>query len=337
MSKEKKVLVLGATGAMGRYLVPYLAELGYRVDGASLDSKESDNPLVRYFQGNGKEREFLDSLLQQTRYDAIVDFLTHGSGELPMFLSKMLDNTDQYVYISSARVYDNLEHPVRESSPRLIDTTKDPLLKYSDDYCIFKARGENLLREYGTKKNWTIIRPATTFSFMRYQLVTLEAPDNVGRAFAGKTVVVPETARYVSATLGWGGDVAKMIGKLLFNDRAYGEDFNVHSAEHHTWQEIADYYKDICNLKALWVPQEDYLKIKSPDPYAFGIRWQLVYARLFERVMDNSKVLTATGMQQKDLMPLYDGLKMEISRTPRDYQWPVNVRMDEYLAARGLV
>ena len=33
MNQSRKVLVLGATGAMGQYLVPRLAAMGYRVDG----------------------------------------------------------------------------------------------------------------------------------------------------------------------------------------------------------------------------------------------------------------------------------------------------------------
>lgn len=41
-------------------------------------------------------------------------------------------------------------------------------------------------------------------------------------------------------------------------------------------------------------------------------------------------------MKQSDLMPLYDGLKLEISRCPADTVWPVNSAMDEYLAARNL-
>ena len=36
-------------------------------------------------------------------------------------------------------------------------------------------------------------------------------------------------------------------------------------------------------------------------------------------------------MLQEDMMPLYDGLKLEISRTPRDFDWGTNQRMDDYL------
>ena len=328
--QPKRVLVLGATGAMARYMIPYLAERGCRIDGVALDAAE-DRPNVHYIRGNAKDPAVRAEYLSR-HYDAIVDYLTYRSFDLPSVLPRLLDSTDHYIFLSSGRVYDNLEIPVRETSPRLIDTSKDPMLLNSDDYCIYKARGENLLASR-ERKNWTVVRPATTYSYLRYQLVTLEAADTVGRAFAGKAAVLPEQARNKPATLSWGGDAGRMIGELLFHEESLGETFNINSAEHHTWQEIADYYTDICGLRCVWVDKEDYLKILNPDPYAVGTRWQLEYARLFDRIVDNSKVLAVTGMKQSDMMPLYDGLKREIERTPKDYPWPNNQRMDDYLAA----
>lgn len=329
--KSAKILVLGAGGAMGRYLVPYLAEKGYKVDAVALNDMENNDPNISWYKGNAKEWSFRKELLAKN-YDAIVDFLVYPSREIPFYLPQLLNSTGQFVFLSSGRIYDDLERPVRETSPRLIDSSKDPLLLNSDDYCIYKARGENLLTASG-KKNWTIVRPATTYSYLRYQLVTLETPDTVGRAFAGKEVVVPIQAKDKPAALSWGGDAAKMIGELLFRDKALGEAFNINSAECRSWGEIASYYKDICDLNAVWVDKEDYIKILNPNPYELHTRWQLEYARLFHREVDNSKVLSVTGLKQEDMMPLYDGLKMEISRTPRNMDWGTNVRMDEYLAA----
>ena len=37
---KKKILVIGATGAMGQYLVPALAEMDYEIDAISLDEKD---------------------------------------------------------------------------------------------------------------------------------------------------------------------------------------------------------------------------------------------------------------------------------------------------------
>ena len=335
MNSSKRVLVLGASGAMGQYLLPRLAEKGeYRIDAVSLDNPKNPLPGINYIRTNAKEKEVYHDLLKNG-YDGIVDFLTYSTGELSWYLPQILDHTDHYIFLSSCRVFDDLEHPVRETSPRLIDSSKDELLRNSDDYCIYKARGENLLRA-SPRRNWTIVRPATTYSLMRYQLVTLEAANTVGRAFAGKKVVVPEQARLKQATLSWGGDVARMLAGLLFNEKALCEDFNVATGEHRSWEEIAAYYNDICGLEAVWVDKEDYLRLLSSDPYNMGPRWQLEYARLFTRITDNTKVLNATGMKQSELMSLYDGLKLEISRCPKDTVWPVNTAMDEYLASHHL-
>ena len=332
MDHPKKVLVLGATGAMGQYLVPRLASMGYRVDAVALVDPKEPVPGVSYLKANVKEPGVLQKLLEN-RYDGIVDFMIYSSWELPGRLACFVDHTDHYIYLSSYRIYDNKEHPIRESSPRLIDASENIVLRNSDDYSIYKARGENILRSF-SRKNWTIIRPAITYSLMRYQLVTLEAPNTVGRARAGKAVVVPEQAKNVQATMSWAGDVARMIAGLLFLDQARGETYTVSTSEHRTWGEIADYYKEICNLQSIWVDKEEYISILNSDPYSFGARWQLEYDRLFDRIIDNSKILAATGMTQAELMPLYDGLEHEISRCPADVEWPVNERMDSFLAAR---
>ena len=326
----KKVLVIGATGAMGQYLIPYLAEMDYQVDAVALVEQQSSWPNVKYLKADAKDPVFFRQILSGG-YDGIVDFMIYNTAALPYYLPALVNSTGHYIYLSSYRIYDNKEHPVRETSPRLLDTADDIILRNSDDYSIYKARGENIIHTL-PKNRWTIIRPAVTYSFMRYQLVTLEAPNTVGRAFAGKKTVVPESARNIQATMSWGGDVALMIAKLLFNEKALGEVFSVCTAEHHTWGEIADYYKDICGLESVWADQEDYIRILNPDPNSRAVRWQLECDRLFDRVMDNSKVLAATGMKQESLKKLYDGLKYEISRCPKDFSWKVNTAMDEYLA-----
>lgn len=333
---SKKVLVIGATGAMGRYLVPELVKLGYTVTGVAKDEPTDPVPGVTYYQEDCKDKEFLGSLLAQG-FDGVVDFMSYAKYPFSDYYRLFLDNVGHYIYLSTCRVYADEEWPVKETSPRLLDVSKDEALLASADYCIRKARNEDLLMasEYN---NFTIVRPATTFSNMRFQLVTLEANNTVGRALRGKKVVVPIQAFDKPATLCWGGDVAKMIARLLFKPEAMREAFNVCSSESHTWGEIAEFYKKLCGLEAVWVDKEDYLKLKSPsgDP---GARWQLEYARLFHRVTDNSKMLALTGLKQEQFMPLYDGLKMMIDAIPEGYQFeetPLDARMDAYLEENGL-
>lgn len=335
----KSVLVIGATGAMGRHLVPELVKLGYNVTGVSLDVQTNPVPGVTYHVGDCFDKEFLSKILKE-RFDGIVNFMYFGAkNPWKEYMSLFLDNTDHYIFLSSCRVYADEEWPVKETSPRLWDVSKDEALLASTDYCIMKAQCEDLLWK-SSYNNFTIVRPATTFSEMRYQLVTLEAKNTVGRARKGKKVVVPIQAFDKPATLCWGGDVAKMIARLIFREETFREAYNVCSSESRTWGEIAGYYKDICGLEAVWVDKEDYLKLKSKDGVITnGDRWQLEYARLFHRITDNSKMLAVTGLKQSDFMPLYDALKMMIAAVPEDYEFPdapLDMRMDAYLEEHGL-
>lgn len=336
--ENKKILVIGGTGAMGQYMVPLLAELGATVDTVALEKFPQELARVKSIVGDASKWEFMDPLLAENHYDGIVDFMIYTTTHLPAAIAWYPQHCGHYIYLSSYRVYDSKELPIREDSPRLIDSSENELFRNSDDYSIFKARGENMLRSLPCH-NWTIVRPTITYSLMRYQLVTLEGGQNVGRARRGKSVVLPEEARNVPATMTWAGDVTRMIAGLLCNGKAFGEAYSVCTAEHHTWGEIADYYKEICHLKAVWVPKEEYLNILCSWPHSFNARWSLEYDRLAPRIMDNGKILAATGLKQENFMKLFDGLKMEIDRCPPDAKWPAyqeHPAMDEYLAQRGM-
>lgn len=332
----KKVLVLGATGAMGRYLIPELVKLNYDVTGVGLEDSAPWSVNAAYIKGNAFDKEFLESLLKEG-FDGIVNFMDYGKYKFSDYYKLFLDNTKHYIFLSTCRVYDDKEQPVRETSPRLLDSSDDEVLKASNDYCIHKAKDENLLVA-SPYDNWTVVRPATTFSTMRLQLVTLEFKNSVARALQGKKVILPVQAKDKPATLSWGGDVAKMIALILFKEEAKREFYNVCSAESRTWEEIAEYYNKLVGLEAVWVDKEDYLAILSPEG-KINVRWQLEYARLFHRITDNSKVLALTGLKQEEMMPLYDGLKLEIGNIPDDYvpvDTPVGLRMDEYLKNHNL-
>lgn len=339
----KKVLILGATGAMGQYLTPYLVDMGYEVDGVSLDAAISNNPRLKYIKANTKEEGVLDALLEK-RYDCIVDFMIYGGDSFVDVADKLLGATDHYIYLSSYRVYANEEVPIKETSPLLNDVlSEEEKARGYNDYCLYKARGERLLHAR-ERKNWTVVRPAITYSWGRYQLVTLEAHEIINRTRAGKKLLIPEGAMDIQATMSWAGDVSRMLASLVCNERALGETYTLATAEHHTWREIADYYKDIIGLKYEIIPTEDYIDVwggpKCPqNPSRVHAEWQLYYDRCFTRIIDNSKILQISGMKQSSLMPLYDGLKKELEAFPKTAEIPfrhLEKTMDAYIAAKGI-
>ncbi len=333
----KSILVLGGTGAMGKYAVPELLNLGYKVYVVSLDDKTSDNPNLSYIKCNVKEEGALERILKGN-YDGIIDFMTYGTKEFEDKHKLLLDSTNHYIFLSSCRVFaDN--PPIKEDSPRLLDVSTDKEFLATDDYALYKAREEKILTN-SSYTNWTIVLPATTYSTGRFQLVTLEAETVIHRILAGKTIVLPEAAMNCQATLSWGGDVGRMIARLMFRDSAYGQSFITATGEHHSWREIAEIYNEIHPFKYVTVSVEDYLDIIAEG--ADWARYQLVYARMFQRITDNSKILKETGMAQSELMTLKDGLKFEYERSKNmdwarfgnDYR---NTRMDKYLKEKGIL
>jgi len=331
---SKKILVTGGTGAMGIYLVPELLRLGYKVDVVSLVDAISYNCNLKYIKENAKNYDFIAELLKN-EYDAVVDFMNYPTKEeyerlLPLYLK----NTDHYIFLSTYRVYANEEHPIKETSPRILDVTTDAKLLSSGDYCIYKAQAEDYLKK-SKFSNWTIIRPAITFSKKRFQLVTMEFNLVVRRMLEGKTLILPEKAMDIQATMSWAGDVAIMISRLILNKQAFKEIYSVCTSEHHTWGEIAEMYKRIGGLKFVTVDTDTYLNILSPgDPHA---ERQLKLDRYFDRIMDNTKILNIAGMKQSELMPLEKGLTMEFSAFPKNTVWnPCGSyeRMDQFLNAK---
>ena len=109
----KKILVLGGTGAMGRYAVPELLRLGFAVDVVALDVLQMEHENLTSTVANAMDDEWLKSKITETRYDVVLDFMSY---KLPQFKDRVdlfLENTDQYMFLSSCRVYANEEIPVK--------------------------------------------------------------------------------------------------------------------------------------------------------------------------------------------------------------------------------
>lgn len=322
---NKKILVVGGTGAMGVYLVPELLKMGYIVDVLAWDAGVSNNQNLRYIQGNAKDYAIVEKILKQ-EYAAVVDFMIYyTSDEYEHFLTLYLQHTEHYIFLSSYRVYADKEHPIKETSPRILDVTNDEKLLNSGDYCIYKAQTEDFLAS-SDFTNWTIVRPAITYSKHRFQLITMEYELVLRRMQEKKTLVLPEPAMKKQATMSWAGDVARMLARLVLNKQAYQEIYSVCTSEHHTWEEVAQIYQRIGGLTYCTTDTDSFLNIIAPEN--IHAKQQLLLDRYYDRIMDNSKILNITGMKQSELMPLEQGLSRELAAFPRNYAWQQDIRID---------
>ena len=288
-----KILVLGGTGAMGVDLVKILGERGENVTVTSRSERKSEFNNVKYVRGDAHDNAFLISLLAE-KYDAIVDFMVYNTEEFKEKQDLLLGATDQYIFLSSSRVYADSDTPITEDSQRLLDVTTDSEYLKTDEYALTKARQENMLRESG-KTNWTIIRPYITYSSQRLQLGVYEKELWLYRALHDKTVVFPKAIAEKYTTLTFGADVALGISKLIGNKKAMGEAFHITTDRAIKWEDVLTIYrivfKDVTGKE---------IKIKyadDPKPIydIMGNKYQVICDRLYDRRFDNTKFLQAAG------------------------------------------
>jgi nucleoside-diphosphate-sugar epimerase len=301
----KRALLLGGTGAMGIYLAPALAEAGFEVYSTSRRTRKSV-AKTQFIKGDAHDKQFVSNVLKAREYDVIIDFMIYTTEEFKDRIDILLGNTKQYIFLSSYRVFSDARK-ITEKTPRLIDVSSDKEFLSTSDYSLVKAQQEDLLR-VSQKKNWTIVRPGITYSQGRFQLGTLESDLVVWRALQRVPTILPRTMLSKVTTMTWAGDVAKMITGLVLNDKAYGEDFNVTTKEHHLWSEVAGIYKQEIGLDIISVKKDEYIESLGGG----YVKYQVDYDRMYNRVLDNSKVLKATGLKESDFISLSDGLKHEL-------------------------
>lgn len=279
------ILVLGGTGTMGQPLVSQLASANDVYVTTRQDVVSSEK--ITYIKGNAKDLAFLTLTLQTRHWDAIVDFMVWTS-EFPTVLPLMLDNTDQYVFISSARVYAQSDEPITEDTPRLLDVSTDKAYLATNEYALAKAREEDLLFQSG-RSNFTIVRPTITYNTKRLQLGVFEKEMWLYRALHGRSIVFSEDIADKVTTMTHGNDVATGIASLIGQKDALGEVFHITCPKSLLWREVLDIYLSVLEKHLGHRPRVVMTKKSTNLQFKERI-YQVIYCRYFNRTFDNSKI-----------------------------------------------
>ena len=302
----KKVLLIAGGGTLGRYTAKELLIKECEVDVICLEDYTSDNPKLRYYKANA-DLNYLTAYLNDKYYDGIVNFIHYTSVDDYKPVHKLLcSKTDQLIFLSSYRVYADLQHPITETAPMLEDVIKnDEEFLKTENYALPKARCEKFLREESDTKNWTVVRPVISFSDKRFDLITVSGHEIIDAARSGKTVILPEAAKNLTAGLDWAGNSGKLIANLLFKKECFGEAYTVSSGQNLTWGEVADIYTRLTGVNFKWADTEEYVKTGHGG-------YILIYDRLYDRAVDNTKILKATGLKKDDFTSVEEGIKIEL-------------------------
>lgn len=282
-----KVLVLGGTGAMGKPLIQILADRGFEVDVTSRRRINSTGK-INYIMGDAHNIVFLQSILQ-SHYDAIVDFMLYEQNEFESRIEILLKSTDQYVFISSSRVYSDSNFLLTEESDRLLDVCEDNTFLASNGYALQKAKEEDTLIQSG-KKNWTIIRPYMTYNTERLQLGSYEKEYWLYRCLHNRTIVFSRDIASKITTLTYGNDVALIIAALIGKKTSLGEVINTTTNQSITWEKVLEIYLTTIHEITGVCPKVKWVETVDEIEKVMGTQFQIRYDRIYNRAFDISKL-----------------------------------------------
>ena len=281
------ILVLGGTGAIGKSLVEYLQESGNQILVTSRKSHKNYGN-VSFICGDAKNISFLRQILA-AHYDVIIDFMVYSTNEFSERYQLLLQNTDKYIFISSCRVFDIIQIPITENSPKLLDRKDDPVFLNTDEYSLSKARQENILKT-GNFANWTIVRPYITYNDNRLQLGVYEKENWLYRALHGRSIVFSKDILNRFTTLSYGGDAGKAIACIAVAPNTTSQSFNIVGNTPVKWSEVLDIYLDAFEEIVGFRPKV-FCSDLSTNLQLDSAKYQVIYCRASDRIFDNSKLM----------------------------------------------
>ena len=275
-----KVLFIGGTGIISSACSELAAREGidlYLLNrGQTVDRPAPIGATVLF--GDIRDRVSAEAALAGHTFDAVVDWIAftpdHVQADIDLFRSR----TGQYVFISSASVYQTppASLPVTEST--LLD---NPYWDYSRNKI---ACEELLVRAYRDEKfPMTIVRPSHTYDATKIPL--MGGYTSLQRMKDGKPLVVHGDGTSLW-TLTHHRDFAKGFVPLLGNQRALGEAIHITSDEWLTWNQIYEIMASALGTPAelVHVPSE---LINAFDPlHGAGLLGDKSHSMIF----DNSKI-----------------------------------------------
>lgn len=190
------ILVAGGAGYIGSHMVKDLVEHGQEVvvaDNLSTGHRDAINPKAKFYEGDIRDRKFLDKIFDNENIEAVVHFAAfsivpesmskplkyfdNNTGGMITLLEAMRDHNIKYIVFSStAATYGVPEHmPIKETDPQ------NPI----NPYGLSKLMMEKMMhwddKAYGIK-----------FVALRYFNVAGAAPDGtIGEDHGPETHLVP--------------------------------------------------------------------------------------------------------------------------------------------------
>jgi len=278
-----RVLFLGGTGVISTACTRLAAERGIELTILTRRSHGADLPAgVHNLNADVDDPGAVASALGGARFDAVVDWIAFKPAHIERDLQLFRGRTRQYVFISSASVYQKpaTQYLITESTP-----LANPFWDYSRDKIACEERLMKAYREEGFPV--TIVRPSHTYGDTRFAFAINSGKSYtvIDRMRRGKKVIVPGDGASLWV-ITHNSDFAKGLVGLLGLEQAMGHAFHITTDEVMCW----DQFHRIAGQAAGVEPQllhmpSDFIAACQPDKLG-----GLTGDKSVSVVFDNSKI-----------------------------------------------
>lgn len=280
-----KILIIGGSGILSSAVVDACIAKGYDV---TMLNRGTNN---QYINKNAKliicdvrDEKKVKVKMQGLFFDVVIDFIVYNLEQLKQSPNLFGNLSNQYIFISSAQVYNTSIQKIHEET----DETIQPLWQYSvnKDIC------EKFLRSYSETHsiNYTIVRPGVNYDNRRipygmYPPIGMHWTI-VERIKAGKPIITWNNGSN-RLNLTRVEDFAFGLLSLLGDKRAHNETFNVVGDYVYSWLEVLETLGELLNTEVhtIDIPVDFYAKYLNKEE-----REMLVGGRALDLVCSNVKL-----------------------------------------------
>ncbi|KIL41660.1 NAD-dependent dehydratase [Gordoniibacillus kamchatkensis] len=326
-----KVLFIGGTGIISEAVSKLAVETGIELVLFNRGQRQEAIPDgVRLIRGDIRDTAAAAEALRGESFDAVVDWISYTPEQVQPNIELLRGKTGQYVFISSASVYQKpaTHYRITESTP-----LANPYWPYSRD----KIACENVLLDAYRNDGFpvTIVRPSYTYgdTSIPASLNSWRHPWSlVDRMRAGKPIIVHGDGTSLW-TMTHNTDFAKGFVPLLGNMNAIGHAFHITSDEVLDWNQIYRAIGKAAGVEPKLVHiSSEFIGALSPDHIG-----GLLGDKAVSVVFDNSKIksfapgFTATVRFQQGIERSVRSFEAHPGKCTVDAEW--NALMDRIIGA----
>ena len=256
----KKILVMGGNQFVGKEIVKKFLEKKYQVYVLNRGMRKNNEEAI-FLEADRNNFNVMEKVLKNIDVDIIVDVSAYTERQVDILHKTMKNRFKQYILISSASVYNNIEStPVNEDSQ-----TGENLLwgEYSKNKYLAEKKTIENSNLYNFK--YTIFRP-----FYIYGIGNNLDRENYffSRIKYNLPIFIPSKNNIIQ--FGYIEDLALAIESSIENSDFYNQIFNISGDEYVTMSEFAEICGKVMAKKAVikYINTEE-KKIKARDWFPF--------------------------------------------------------------------